>query len=161
MFDTVQIFSVGAAAVIDTVLLIALLEQRNRQFARVPVLILFVGAWLLHVGLFALLLSAGFSGALALPVQYACLMTMALGLVIMPCALLHAAIRVRRHGLTVLPRGNPGHALCYLPVLALIPVAFNLEFSAAESRLEPLLRFAIPFVIWTAVVNVFAALTCW
>src|SRR5438876_1093541 len=27
--------------------------------------------------------------------------------------------------------------------------------------LEPLLRFAIPFVIWTAVVNVFAAVTFW
>src|SRR5262245_6669371 len=154
MFDTVQTFSVGAAAVIDTVLLIALLEQRNRQFARVPVLISFAGAWLLHVGLFALFLSAGFTGAAALPVRYTCLMTIALGLVLMPCGLTHAALRVRRHGLTILPHSNPKHALCYLPLLVLIPVALNLEVAAADSLLEPLLRFGVPFVVWTAVVNI-------
>src|SRR5262249_23949988 len=133
MLDTVQVFSVGTAAVIDTALLLALLEQRNRQFTRVPVLSMLGGAWLLHTGLFALVLAAGLSGALARQVQFGCLMTMALGLLLMPCGLTHAAVRIARTGLDVLPRGKPWHALCYLPLLALVPVGLSLEPSPRDS----------------------------
>src|SRR5271166_1230643 len=98
MFETLQLLAIGAAAVIDTVLLAMLIERRNWRHTPLPVLLLAEGALLWHAGFFAYLLLTGLSGAWAWPLQWATLMAMAGGLLVMPCALLHGACRLAQTG---------------------------------------------------------------
>jgi signal transduction histidine kinase len=157
MFDTVQVLSIGAAAVIDTALLLVLLERRNRQFARLPLLVMVGGAWLWHAGFFALLLLREFSGSLAWQLQWGCLTIMALGLFLMPCGMMHAAARLWRTGTAVLPKGNPWHLLAYLPLAALPPLLASIERPPAERVLEPLLGPAVAYVLWAGFVKIATA----
>lgn len=154
MFDTVQVLTIGAAAVIDTALLLMLLERRNRQFARTPLLVMIGGAWLWHAGLLALFLLAELSGSLIRQLQWSCLTAMALGLFLMPCGMMHAAARVWRSGMDVLPRANHWHVLAYLPMLVLLPVVAGLTPPSNRRVLEPLLTFAVPYILWAGVVKV-------
>jgi len=156
MFDTVQLLSLGAAAVIDTVLLLVMLEQRNRQFTRVPLVVMVAGAWLWHGGLFSLLLLAEFSGWAAWELQWACFVVILVGLLLMPCGMTHMTARLLRHGAQVLPRGNPWHMLAYLPLLAIVPLALRLSPPPPSRELEPLLAFALPYIFWAGLVKLAA-----
>ena len=50
LFHDIEIFSLGAATVIDTALLMVLTERSNRRRLLLPLLLLVLGAWLLHGG---------------------------------------------------------------------------------------------------------------
>src|SRR5262249_17958493 len=88
MFDNVQLLCLAGAAVIDTVLFLALLERRNRRHVSVPVLLLAAGAWLWHGGAFLVLLLNDLTGEPAARAHQAGLAVMALGLLLMPSAML-------------------------------------------------------------------------
>src|SRR4051812_12260218 len=98
MFEAGQLLSIGAAAVIDTVLLVGLIERRNWRYAPMPVVALAAGAWLWHAGFFVHLLLANLSDERTWPLQWATAFAMAGGLLLMPCALLHGAWRLARTG---------------------------------------------------------------
>lgn len=159
MFDTLQILILGAAVVIETVLLLVLLERRNRHLARVPILVMVAAAWLWHFGLLALFLMVGFSGPLAQEVQWVCLVIMALGLFLMPCGMTHAAARLARHGTVVLPRPDRRYALAYLPLLGLVPLLFRLNPEPDADVLAPLLAHAVPYVLWSCLVKALMVVT--
>jgi signal transduction histidine kinase len=59
MFETIQLLTLGAAAVIDTVLLLALADRRNRQVLQWRLLVAIAGVWLWHLGLLAHYLVVG------------------------------------------------------------------------------------------------------
>ena len=48
MYSELHILCLGAAAVLDTVLLLAVLERRNRRYVLTPVVVLILGGWLWH-----------------------------------------------------------------------------------------------------------------
>jgi signal transduction histidine kinase len=159
MFETLQLLSLGVAAVADTVVLLALAERRNRRFVHVPLLLLLGGAWLWHGGLLALALSLSLPGAWAQPVQWLSLLSACAGLLLMPCAMGHALVRLWRTGLARLDYSIPWHGLAYLPLFALVPLAGQLELPPVENLLAPLLPYALPYLAWTSTVNIAAALT--
>ena len=48
----IQLFGFGAAAVVDTAVLLMLFERRNWRRVVIPVLMFVLGAWLYHLGTF-------------------------------------------------------------------------------------------------------------
>ncbi|MBI4582690.1 MAG: hypothetical protein HY717_01460 [Planctomycetes bacterium] len=157
MFADLQLFSVGLAAVIDTVLLLAMAERRNRRSILLPVILLIAGAWLWHAGAFAQLLTVDLDSRWALRVHWLAMMVMAGGALLMPSALLHGLWRLQATGLALPDRPRPRHALCYLPLLALLPVGCLLAAAASGSFLELISPLVGPYVLWIGLVNLAAA----
>jgi signal transduction histidine kinase len=153
MFDNLQLLGLAGAAAIDTVLFLALLERRNRPHVSVPVLVLGAGAWLWHAAALLLVLLSDLTGDLALPARRICMAVMALGLLLMPSAMLHGVWRLLRTGLTLRRGPDPRHLLAYLPLAVMVPA---LALIAAGERgrflatLEPLVT---PYVVGLAAVN--------
>src|ERR1700730_6904427 len=117
MFDTVQSICLGAAAVFDTVLLLALLERRNWQVVRLPIVIMMMGLWLWHAGLFVLLLLTDRRGSWPWTMQGCCMLAMSAGLLLMPCGMVHGAWRVWQGRLEVQDRSRRLYLLSYVPLL--------------------------------------------
>jgi signal transduction histidine kinase len=156
MFEAFQTWAVGLAVVLDSALLFVLLERRNRPFARVPIVNLLVGAWMLHAGAF-LLLTVGPLPGFEAGFRKICLLAMASGMLLMPSAMLHGAIRYSRTGLDLRKRPNPAFALVYLPVVAVVFLAFALEAPTEPSLLGPLLPWRMPYLVWSTTANLIAA----
>ncbi|MBI4604545.1 MAG: hypothetical protein HY721_21495, partial [Planctomycetes bacterium] len=128
--DTLRATCLGAAAVIDTVLLLALLEPRNWRRAMLPAFTLALGIWLWHAGAFSRLLLEETAGPLATEVRFALALVLVAGLLLIPGALLHLALRLRRYGEPRGPFSLP-RAAAYLPLLLLLPAAPYLRSSGA------------------------------
>src|SRR5687767_1354033 len=161
MFDTFQLLCVGAAAVIDTVLLVSLLEKRNWGYVMLPVVALVAGAWLWHAGTFAHLLLSGMAGPWGMRLHLAAVAVMVVGLLMMPSAMLHGIWRIARSGLGPQDRFDARYLLAYLPLFAAVPVvvvaASYLNADPAGSFLRLTLPMAGPYLAWLAAVNVAAA----
>jgi signal transduction histidine kinase len=148
MFEALQTWGAGIAVVVDSALLFVLLERRNRPFARVPIVNLLVGAWLLHAGAF-LMLTVGPLPGFGTSFRSACLLITATGMLLMPSAMLHGAIRYAQTGIDLRERPNPAYGLLYLPVAAVALLAMT-----PEPTLEP---WRVPYVVWTSATNLVAA----
>jgi signal transduction histidine kinase len=159
MFETVQLLSLAAAVVIDTALLLALADRWNRRLVRVPLLLLIAGVWLWHAGLLALVLALALSGPAAHAVQLSCLLAACAGALLMPCAMSHALVRLRRTGLELLDCPDPRHLFAYLPMLAIIPIASRLTPPPPGDLLASVLPLVVPYLAWAETVNVAAGLT--
>ena len=133
MFEALQTWGAGIAVVVDSALLFVLLERRNRPFARVPIVNLLVGAWLLHAGAF-LMLTVGPLPGFGAWFRSACLLAVATGMLLMPSAMLHGAIRYSQTGIDLRKRSNPAYAALYLPVAAV-----GLLLAVCPSSPEPTL----------------------
>jgi signal transduction histidine kinase len=157
MPESVQQICLGAAAVFDTVLLLALVERRNWPFVRLPIVLMVVGVWIWHAGQFALLLLTGLPGAWPWYAQGLCMLAMTAGLLLMPCGLLHGTWRVLADRLDRQPRPRLRHVLAYAPVLvvALFAPRFfapdRIDFVTATSSV------ALPYLLFVANVNLLAA----
>ncbi len=156
-FRDVQLLCIGAASVIDTAMLLALLERRNWRRVVLPVVLLMAGAWLYHTGAFVHTLIEETPGRMASAVHWLTMFAMAAGLLIMPGAMLHAVVRLREVGLAARTAIDPRYALPYAPLLALIPIAFMLAADPRGAILTLLKPLVLPYVIWLTCVNLYAA----
>ena len=102
MLENVQVWIYGAAALIDTVLLFALLERHNWRGVTIWMVLLAIGVWSWHGGAFARQLVEDSVGPLANPVRWMSTVWMSFGMMLMPSAALHAIWRLRKHGQLVL-----------------------------------------------------------
>lgn len=159
MFSNVQILCLGAAAVLDTVLLLAVLERRNRQYVLMPVLVLILGGWLWHVAAFGYsVFTAAGQDWTASPI-WSTMVVMAFGLLLMPSGMLHGIWRIRRTGLESLTEPSTRYLLTYLPLLAIVPIAWRmLHFPATTPFLDRVWPFVPPYTIWLFGVNLAGAL---
>lgn len=78
MLENLQLWIYGAAALIDTVLLFALLERHNWRAVTVWMLLLAVGVWCWHAGAFVRQLVDLSVGPLADPVRWLAMCCMSL-----------------------------------------------------------------------------------
>jgi signal transduction histidine kinase len=157
MSSDLELLCLGAALVVDTVLLLAMLERRNWRYETVWIVLLTVGAWLWHAGAFsgALLEPTGERTAPELRTGLCLIMTA--GLLLMPCALVHGVARLWATGTQAAPRLNARFAFCYLPMAALVPIGARLSAGPPGEffvRVEP---FVLSYFAWITVVNVGAA----
>ncbi len=154
----VQLLCIGGAAVIDTALLLVLFERRNWRRVALPVVLLIVGAWCYHTGAFVHTLILETPGAISSFVHWLAMFTIAMGLLLMPSAMLHAVIRLRDAELTASPSRQPRYALFYVPLLALVPIGLMLAEDARGTFLALVAPLVAPYIAWLSLVNVIAAI---
>ncbi len=161
MLSDLQLFGLGAAAVVDTVLLVALIERPNRRHVAIWMVALMAAAWLWHLGSFVHTLLAEATHPWPLRVNALAMTTMSVGLLLMSSALLHGVIRLWHTGAEAKPRSDARYGLCYLPVLSLVPMARSLFAKPGGEYLSLVESFTTPYVAWLCATNFVAAVTFW
>lgn len=161
MFNDLQLFGLGAAAVIDTVLLMALIERPNRRQVAIWMIGLTAAAWLWHSGNFVHILLLEATHAWPLRVNALSMTAMSVGLLLMPSSLLHGAIRLWHTGGEAKPRSDARYWLCYLPVLVLGVIVQKLFEEPNGDYMTLVAPFTTPFVFWLCATNLIAAATFW
>lgn len=161
MFNDLQLFGLGAATVIDTVLLMALIERPNRRQVAIWMIALTAAAWLWHAGNFVHILLLEATHPWPLRVNALSMTAMSVGLLMMPSSLLHGAIRLWHTGIEVKPRSDARYWLCYLPVVVLGLIVHKLFDEPSGDYMTLVAPLTIPFVFWLCVTNFFAAATFW
>jgi signal transduction histidine kinase len=158
MMDNLYLFCVGTAAVLDTVLLIALLETRNRRRAILPALILLASFGLWHVGAFSQLLLSAMAGPWAEKVRWFFRIVTAAGLLLIPGSLLHGVIWLRDLNGPAPPAHRGRVLLAYLPAILIVPIAVSMPSDPAQS-IVPLARaWLTVYVAWFCAASVYCAL---
>jgi len=128
LFDTIETLLIGTAAIVDTVLLLLVFERKNRGAVRLPARLLVLAAWLWHVAAFVHLALLPLEDAWSAAAGWLVSSVMALGLLAIPCALLHGTLALVG---ARLPRAATG--LLYVPCLFVVPIA--VWFAEDPSRL--------------------------
>lgn len=151
------IFCSGLGALIDTVLLLALIEPRNFRRVMAPAVGLAFGSWLLHVGGFVHGIVENMDPAIARPLHHVAMTAMAAGLLLMPCALMHVVLRILRTGLVPHPRFDPRYTLLYLPMFLIVPIEERIARDPLDWFLNLVEPFIVPYIVITTTITILAA----
>ncbi|MCP4679778.1 MAG: hypothetical protein GY854_30665 [Deltaproteobacteria bacterium] len=157
-FQDIALFSLGAAVVVDTALLLVLAEGRNRRRIASALLVLVSGAWMFHIGVFGDMLSADATGNWVVWLRKIWMTLVVLGGLLMPSALVHWLARLYRTGLAVIPNKEPKYLIAYLPLVALpfVLTRSDVDFqSGVVGTFGP--PFAYVYAAWVAAINLVAA----
>lgn len=149
----VQLLCFGAAAVIDTALLLVLFERRNWRRVAMPVVMLLLGAWLYHVGTFLHTLLLDTPGVSTSLVHAATMVIIAAGLLLMPSAMLHTLLRLNVNGFTVVDRIQKRNLVCYVPLLALPVAGILIADNPKGDFLSLVAPLVLPYIVWLVAVN--------
>lgn len=159
MFDNVQLVLVGSAATLDTVLLLALANRRNWEYAAYSVFFLAMGGWLWHVGALVMLLAGGLTGPWGAGIGWLARLAMVGGLLLMPSAMWHGVMQLE--ALSGQRRGTPTASFrqswAYLPVLGIFPMAVWLVANPSGNFLRLIEPVKGPYLAWLSLVNAIAA----
>lgn len=152
MFSQIELFLLGVSTVIDSVLLLIILERVNRPQVAGWLYGLLGGLWLIH--------SASFAQAVLRDVQNVqwansvCLTGICVGLMILPSAMLHAALWLN-FGQQAQKRR---YLIAYGPLLLIPWIAQPLWTTESPTFVESVQPFASWYLIWIACVNCAAIL---
>ena len=161
MFSNVQLMSVGIAAVLETALLVALLERRNRRHTTIWIVLLLLGTWLWHCSTFVYALLIRPQGFWPTEFQCLAMIGMTTGLLLMPSALLHGAGRLWTTGDAMNPPWRPTYLVCYLPLLMVVPLGWEVHRQPQLGFLAQLRDYFMPYLAWIVWVNLLAAAISW
>ena len=157
MVAQLEFFLLGLATVIDTVLLLATLEPVNRSQVSVWLKALVGGLWLWHTSSFLHTALLDAVGPVSRIFDVFCMIGMTSGLLILPSAMLHSALRLNHTGLIPHPPRRLWYGLLYLPMFAL-PAAGWLIWNSTEldfvSSVEPLKH---GYLVWLVLANLISA----
>ncbi len=157
----IQLMSVGLAAVIDTVLVLALAERRNWQRAAAPIVAIVMGAWLLHAGAFTRLLLIQLNSPGARQIHLLAFMMMNLGLLLIPSGMAHACLRLLSTGLHWGARSRVWYVIAYLPMFVLMIMSFSITDDPRADYIELTTPLRIPYAIWSSIVYLGSAICFW
>ncbi len=157
MLALIESCLLGFAAVIDTVLLLIMLERINRPEVPVWLTYSLVGVWFFHVGDFLHNLLTDSTGGAALRLDDWCMTCMAFGLLLLPAAILHGGIRMMHTGTSARPPRDLRYAISYLPVLVLIPVTRAIFQSEERDFRIAVGAYTFSYAVWLVVANFGAA----
>ncbi|MCC7335260.1 MAG: HAMP domain-containing histidine kinase [Pirellulaceae bacterium] len=148
MFGQVEIFLLGLATVVDTVLLLVMLERVNRPLVPLWLTLLALGTWLLHSASFfhALLLD---SEAVAINEwDRLCRCLMGLALLLLPSTILHASVRLNHSGFDPRARWSMGYAILYLPLFSSPFFMWRIARDADAKFFDSVAPFVNGYLIW-------------
>ena len=151
-----RLFLVGAAAVIDTALLLSICERSNWRRTALPIITLTIGVWLFQGGEFANLLLLETVGDWADAARWAAMSVMSVGLLLMPSAMLHGVLRVIRSGFEVNTPSRPAFLGAYAPLIALPFVVRSIAMSPNDVFLDRVGGFLWPYLVFVLAVNTVA-----
>ena len=135
-----------------------LIERSNRRRLILPLFLLVLGAWLFHGGAAVKALLLDSSIVLAQQFHWLTMVSMTIGLLLMPCAMVHGVYRASTTGFTQNNPFNSFHILFYLPLLLSIPAAFHLSSNPNLSFAVLMVDWIFPYAVFLATVNIFAGI---
>lgn len=153
LFKDLEIFLLGAATLLDTALLLILLDRSNRRRIVAPLLLLVLGAWLFHAGAWGQVLLRDSLGSWTAWLYWLVLLLTAAGLLLMPSAMLHGVLRAYLTGIDPHTRPDWRYILLYTPLLALFPLSFTLQSDTQLAFTVQLSAWILPYLIWLTTVN--------
>lgn len=133
MVAQLELILLGFAVVVDSVLLLALLERVNRPNTAIWMNALVAFTWLAHIGGFSHLLIRGADIEPFVTLDRFSLALIAVALLVIPSAMLHGAVRLNHSLHNLRPSWDWRYAMAYLPCL-LAPVMVYPAYTS-ESRL--------------------------
>lgn|GEM_PF-809652 len=151
--NTVELLLFGFAAVVDLALLFALWERVNRGRVAIWLTGLVTSVTLIHVGIFLRLMLVDLDSQMSVTIDRLLVMCICLGLLVLPSAMLHAAIRLNHTGLDPYAPKDPRYARLYAPVLLLPVIMFTVWQSAATNFISHVGVWRVVYLIWLALVN--------
>ncbi|HET6422599.1 MAG TPA: ATP-binding protein [Planctomycetaceae bacterium] len=151
----------GLGLTVDSVLLVALAEGRNRRVRQGWMIVLALSAWCWHAGAAVYFLledapESPFAGA-----RWFAMTLMVVGLLGMPCSLMHAVVRLATTGWFGAPQRRGYEPLLYAPVLLVVPIASSLQHQPALSFLAQVEPLVIPYLAATTAISILAAVILW
>lgn len=160
MFTTLELLAAGLGLTVDTVLAVALMERRNRAALHSWMVTFAAGAWFWHAGNAGYFWSTGFATA-SPGLRWLSMLSMLIGLLLMPCSLLHAVLRLSQTGWTGQTAPVGWRWFLYLPVALAAPIAGSLRGAGAESFLEQVEPWMVPYLAAITVINAASAAVVW
>jgi len=148
-----ELFLLGAAAVLDTALLLILLDRSNRRRIVAPLLLLVLGAWLFHSGAWAQVLLRDSLGEWAAGLYWLALFAAVAGLLLMPSAMLHGVLRASLTGIDAYTQADRRYALLYVPLLGLLPLSWALQADTGLPLATQLSAWVLPYLLWLSAAN--------
>ena len=156
MLPEIELFCIGFAAVVDTVLLLVVLERINRPLTAIWLKWSLLGATLWHVGSFLHTTLRETNGSAADALDAVCMITMAGGLLLLNCGILHAGLRLNRSGAIAHPPRDMRYLLVYLPLLLLPPIAWHID-PLNRDFIDSTRMFHGAFLVWMSTANLTAS----
>lgn len=158
MLPQIELFCVGFAAVVDTVLLLVLLERINRPLTAIWLKWAMTGATLWHVGSFLHATLRETTGPSATWLDALCMITMAGGLLLLNCGILHGGLRIDRTGAVPHPPADKRYIVVYIPAMFVVAVAAAIIRSGSRDFIHATRDYHVPFLVWLTFANVTAAI---
>lgn len=156
MYDQLELFLVGAAVVLDTALLLIVLERINRPFVAVWLKLLVFGTVAFHLGHFGRAMISKIEPTEAVLLDHLFMCLLVSGLFLLPSGMLHAATRIFHTGLDAKPVRDLRYGVLYIPLI-LIPIACAAILRSEDRNLLTSLGWVTPtFVVWLLLANVAA-----
>ena len=159
MFADFHLFCLGAATVIDTALLLSVLERRNWRYVTPPIVAMITGVWLFHSGVFVDFLLIDATDGWSQAARWLARCVMSAGLLLMPSAMVHGATRFFRTGLEIRMRRDWRYVVAYLPLIVVPAAMHSLSLPPERPYLVLMSSYLLPYVVWICVVNVGSAFT--
>jgi signal transduction histidine kinase len=154
------LLAAGLGLTVDTVLLVALVERRNRTARQVWMVTLTAAAWCWHAGVGAYFLLDG-APPEAHHWRWAAMTLMVFGLLAMPCSLLHGVLRLTTTGWFGTPQRRGYEPLLYAPVLLAAPIAVSLPGPSTATFLERVDPLVLPYLGAITAISLLAAMVIW
>ncbi|HTN02596.1 MAG TPA: hypothetical protein VL132_11980, partial [Planctomycetaceae bacterium] len=160
MLTTLELLAAGLGLTVDTVLAVALMERRNRAALHSWMVTFAAGAWFWHAGNAGYFWSTGFATA-SPGLRWLSMLSMLIGLLLMPCSLLHAVLRLSQTGWTGQTAPVGWRWFLYLPVALAAPIAGSLQGADAGSFLEQVEPWMVPYLAAITIINAASAAVVW
>ncbi len=156
LYYQLELFSAGAAVVLDAALLLIVLERINRPFVAIWLKVLILGTILFHVGYFGRVLIGNVDTYKAVHLDHLMMCLIVSGLLLLPSGMLHAAIRMFCTGLEAEPKRDFRYGALYLPLLMAAPVFQSILSRNDRLFLESIAWFTPVYLVWFLAANFIA-----
>jgi signal transduction histidine kinase len=148
-----ELFLAGAAVVLDTALMLIVLERINRPFVALWLKLLFLGTIAFHVGYFGRVMIWNVVPSRLILLDHLLMCMIVIGLLLLPSAMLHAALRMYHTGLDAKPKFRFAYGLLYLPLL-FAPFLFASILSRGDRLfLDSIAWFTPAYISWLLLSN--------
>lgn len=161
MLDRLEVFLIGFAGLFEIVLLLLLLQPINRAYVAAWLKWLLTGAFLYHLGYFLRLLLQNEKTSSAVWPDRLAMCGLCFGLLLMPSAMLHAAMRLRNYRTSrsmLSARPNLWLAMLYLPLVLVGPASWLIMTGAQGDLMKSVAPLTVIYLSWLAIANFTSAI---
>ncbi len=156
--NTIELFLFGIAAVVDLALLLALWERINRGRVAVWLTNLVTSTALIHVAIFTRMMIANATGESFATLDRVLVVGICAGLLLLPSAMLHAAIRLTHTGVDPYPPADHRYSWLYSPLLILPFISGTIWQSHATDFLSQVAPWRAAYLAWLTLMNLASTL---